>query len=103
MTLSLRGASPLGLPFTLSREPLRRLAPFAWLTSLRSLASLYPRPWPPLTASARRRVAHFAALVRVSLRTALTAHPRSGRRRFLTARVAPPPGAAASRVRARGG
>src|SRR6188472_3335254 len=28
---SLRGASPLGLPYTLSREPLRRLAPFAWL------------------------------------------------------------------------
>src|SRR5688500_17480780 len=25
-----RGASPLGLPYTLSREPLRRLAPFAW-------------------------------------------------------------------------
>jgi len=35
----LRGASPLGLPDTLSREPLRRLAPFAWLASLRSLAS----------------------------------------------------------------
>src|SRR5262245_7674062 len=27
-----RGATPLGLPCTLSREPLRRLAPFAWLT-----------------------------------------------------------------------
>jgi hypothetical protein len=26
-----RGASPLGLPCTLTREPLRRLAPFAWL------------------------------------------------------------------------
>src|SRR3954471_20533852 len=34
-----RGASPLGLPYTLSREPLRRLAPFAWLASLRSLAA----------------------------------------------------------------
>ena len=34
-----RGASPLGLPCTLSREPLRRLAPFAWLASLRLLAS----------------------------------------------------------------
>src|SRR5262245_24409238 len=54
-----RGAVPLGLPHTLSREPLRRLAPFppalklrrdlaeaplgakagAWLASLRSLAS----------------------------------------------------------------
>ncbi len=39
----LRGASPLGLPHTLSREPLRRLAPFAWLTSLRSFASFYAR------------------------------------------------------------
>ena len=27
----IRGASPLGLPDTLSRSPLRRLAPFAWL------------------------------------------------------------------------
>jgi hypothetical protein len=26
-----RGASPLGLPDTLSRAPLRRRAPFAWL------------------------------------------------------------------------
>src|SRR5262249_8641487 len=29
---SIRGASPLGLPCTRSRSPLRRLAPFAWLT-----------------------------------------------------------------------
>src|SRR5688572_219254 len=29
--LFLRGALPLGLPDTRSREPLRRLAPFAWL------------------------------------------------------------------------
>src|SRR5262249_46382072 len=35
----IRGASPLGLPHTLSRSPLRRLAPFAWLASQRSLAS----------------------------------------------------------------
>src|SRR5262249_34306545 len=27
----IRGASPLGFPDTLSRSPLRRLAPFAWL------------------------------------------------------------------------
>ena len=32
-----RGASPLELPDTLSREPRRRLAPFAWLAPLRSL------------------------------------------------------------------
>src|SRR5262245_1967208 len=28
---SIRGASPLGLPYTLSRAPLRRRAPFTWL------------------------------------------------------------------------
>jgi len=30
--LFIRGASPLGLPYTLSRAPLRRRAPFARLT-----------------------------------------------------------------------
>ena len=30
-SLTTRGASPLGLPHTLSRAPLRRRAPFAWL------------------------------------------------------------------------
>src|SRR5215211_3978414 len=34
----IRGTSSPGPPYTLSREPLRRLAPFAWLASLRSLA-----------------------------------------------------------------
>ena len=34
----IRGASPLGLPYTRSRAPLRRRAPIAWLASLRSLA-----------------------------------------------------------------
>ena len=33
-----RGALPLGLPDTLSRSPLRRRAPFAWLTRCRSFA-----------------------------------------------------------------
>ena len=42
-----RGASPLELPYTLSRSPLRRLAPFAWLASLRSLASFSAAPCPP--------------------------------------------------------
>src|SRR3954469_456154 len=32
-SLITRGASPLGLPHPLSREPLRRLAPFAWAHS----------------------------------------------------------------------
>jgi hypothetical protein len=36
-----RGASPLGLPYTLSRAPLRRRAPVAWLTRSRSLALRY--------------------------------------------------------------
>ncbi len=39
------GLSPLGLPHTLSREPLRRLAPFAWLASLRSLPSSFATPF----------------------------------------------------------
>src|SRR5262245_22516355 len=34
------GASPLGLPYTVARSALRRLAPLRWLASLRSLASL---------------------------------------------------------------
>ena len=36
-----RGASPLGLPYTLSRAPLRRRAPYAWLTRFRSFASYW--------------------------------------------------------------
>ena len=36
----IRGASPLGLPNTLSRAPLRRRAPFAWLASPRSFAPI---------------------------------------------------------------
>ena len=38
VTSLIRGASPLGLPDTLSRAPLRRRAPFAWLTRWRSFA-----------------------------------------------------------------
>ena len=38
LDIMIRGASPLGLPYTRSRAPLRRRAPFAWLASLRSLA-----------------------------------------------------------------
>src|SRR5262245_66344577 len=39
-SIIIRGASPLGLPYTVSRAPLRRRAPFPWLASLRSLASV---------------------------------------------------------------
>ena len=41
-----RGASPLGLPYTLSRAPLRRRAPFAWLARCarsRLIAGCAPR------------------------------------------------------------
>ena len=31
LIVAIRGALPLGLPDTLTRSPLRRLAPFAWL------------------------------------------------------------------------
>jgi hypothetical protein len=40
LDIFIRWASPLGLPYTLSRAPLRGRAPFAWQASLRSLASL---------------------------------------------------------------
>src|SRR5262249_10192870 len=43
----IRGASPLGLPYTRPRSPLRRLAPVAWLASLRSRASCLATPFPP--------------------------------------------------------
>src|SRR5205823_569199 len=49
------GASPLGLPYTLTREPLRRLAPFAWLASLRSLA-LHTSPLVNLFSTAQPRM-----------------------------------------------
>ena len=35
----IRGASPLGLPYTRPRSPLRRLPPGAWLARCRSLAT----------------------------------------------------------------
>jgi copper homeostasis protein len=62
-----RGASPLGLPYTRARSPLRRLAPFPWLASLRSLAAAaasplglpYTRARSPL----RRRSATFIGFV----------------------------------------
>src|SRR5580765_2421295 len=55
MAYLLREALPLGLPHTLSREPLRRLAPFAWLASLRSLASSVAPRCLAVAAQRRRR------------------------------------------------
>src|SRR4051812_12019774 len=40
--LLLRGASPLGLPHTLSREPVRRLAPVAWASAFARSATARP-------------------------------------------------------------
>ena len=54
---SLRGASPLGLPYTLSRSPLRRLAPFAWLARWRSLADDIFHTPAPITRADWRRLA----------------------------------------------
>jgi len=49
-----RGASPLALPHTLSRAPLRRRAPFAWLTRCRSFAEAgQPRPVCEIRSSVR--------------------------------------------------
>ena len=35
----IRGALPLGLPYTVARSALRRLVPLRWLASLHSLAA----------------------------------------------------------------
>src|SRR6187401_551279 len=59
MSYSLRGASPLGLPHTLPREPLRRLAPFAWL-AFAALARLLTR------RLARGRPGSYNAFLRAS-------------------------------------
>src|SRR5206468_12551833 len=53
------GLSPLGLPYTLSHAPLRRRAPFAWLTpavSPRQGAASRLLPPTPSTASRARPV-----------------------------------------------
>src|SRR4051812_41534654 len=66
-----RGASPLELPYTVSREPLRRLAPFPWLASLRSTRDFLARGASPLelpytlSREPLRRLAPFAWLASV--------------------------------------
>ncbi|HEX5473197.1 MAG TPA: hypothetical protein VFX12_00935, partial [Vicinamibacterales bacterium] len=65
MTILNRGASPLGLPYTLARSPRRRLAPAAWLArGARSPAdSCQPLGLPyTLARSPRRRLAPAAWL-----------------------------------------
>ena len=39
------GLRPAGPPYTLTRSPLRRLAPFAWLPRFRSVAGPVFQPW----------------------------------------------------------
>jgi len=53
---SIRGASPLGLPDTLSRAPLRRRAPFAWLARCRSLATAAAVTTTPVASAVRRKI-----------------------------------------------
>ena len=71
-----RGASPLGLPYTRSRSPLRRLAPSAWLTRAarsRSTEGLRPSDSPTRALTRRfdgslRARGSLARLVRVQPR-----------------------------------
>ena len=55
----IRGASPLGLPYALSRSALRRLAPFAWLRSLSSLAQPILPVLPTTSDRQARRLVAF--------------------------------------------
>src|SRR5258706_374355 len=69
-TTFIGGASPLGLPDTLSRAPLRRRAPFAWLAAARSHDGeddFHPRGFAPRTPRhALSRAASSARSVRVA-------------------------------------
>src|SRR3954453_21011590 len=61
----IRGASPLGLPCTLSRSPLRRLPPFAWLARDAPSHEASPLGLPStLSRSPLRRLPPFAWLAR---------------------------------------
>src|SRR5829696_7713852 len=67
----IRGASPLGLPYSVAHSPLRRLAPLRWLTRFRSFAEppapsmfvryvlvfSFPRGFAPRTPRQRRSLA----------------------------------------------
>ena len=72
-----RGASPLGLPDTLSRAPLRRRAPFAWLTRCRSSAASRPgldlSIAPPFCARLANRYTYLPCFRFEQIRSALMA------------------------------
>ena len=63
---SIRGASPLGLPDTLSRSPLRRLAPFAWgaryARAIRTICGVGALLWCAATIAAASLSANGAAV-----------------------------------------
>ena len=75
----LRGLRPR-TPYTLSREPLRRLAPFAWLASLRSLASSFGHSLRSLAASFGHSLRFAAPFDDVAPPSACSLHPRLVRR-----------------------
>jgi len=74
-----RGASPLGLPDTRPRSPLRRLAPVAWLARFASLVSFSAQPClaeaPVQFHTVQRRVTS------IPLRRQASARPQAPRRR----------------------
>jgi hypothetical protein len=59
----IRGVSPLGLPHTLSCSPLRRLAPFAWLTPC-ARSRVVPATSPSLVRELFRRLRPSDSLTR---------------------------------------
>ena len=65
------------LPYTLSRAPLRRRAPFAWLASLRSLVSYYQQSH----FFDRLALGAWLAFEKRNSRVAANAAPHSARRR----------------------
>jgi len=75
-----RGASPLGLPDTLTRAPLRRRAPFAWLTrSARSLRFSQEscEAWFALALAAGAALL-WTAIVAAAILLAMMLVPRAG-------------------------
>src|SRR5437879_5430926 len=52
----IRGASPLGLPDTLSRAPLRRRAPFAWLARCARSRPAAASTSTPIASASRRNI-----------------------------------------------
>src|SRR5215471_1827527 len=62
-SFTIRGASPLGLPYTVAHSALRRLAPRRWLASLRLLALLYCPSQRTIGLAMQMRTAVIAAML----------------------------------------